>query len=240
MMSPWAVLTLYKYLYFFCLASSFVSGSLLFAARPRCAALGSPGAPTPRKFGCWAMPLRSAAINGWCWKCGFLWSTCQAVMKLWMRMPTIMMTGHMKMTMPPQQGGGAGFGWIVMSWTGRSSGLVRLEKRRGRPSHPFQCNQVVHEEINGQDEHTGSEYAARHDHHKLRTAEGEHREYHRSPANRDENLFFAELVVRQHYDAKDHDDCRDDRTGKAAHKCTGDGMRRAQDGAQKTGYHGNC
>lgn len=115
-MSPCAVRTWYKYRYFRCLASSFVSGTRFFDERPRLRAFGSPGAPN------WepglVVALRSVAIRGRCWKCGapFLWSTCQAVMKLCTSTPTIITTGHINTMTPPQQGGGAGFGFIVIIW----------------------------------------------------------------------------------------------------------------------------
>lgn len=86
MMSPRAVRTWYKYLYFLCLASSRVSRGREFDRVVRCACRRERGR------------LR--------------WFTRHAVMKHCTRMLKIIATGQIQMSNPPQHGGGSGFGFI--------------------------------------------------------------------------------------------------------------------------------
>lgn len=87
MMSPRAVRTWYKYLYFLWRASSRVSRGREFDRFVRCAWRRDRGR------------LR--------------WFTRHAVMKHCTRMLKIIATGQMHMSSPPQHGGGSGFGFIA-------------------------------------------------------------------------------------------------------------------------------
>lgn len=61
--------------------------------------------------------------------------------------------------------------------------------------YPFQCAQVVEEEVNRKQHHAGTDDAGRNNSNELVTAEGEHPENDSSTGNGHDNLLLSERVL---------------------------------------------